>query len=97
MRANADIDAAAVEPGKEDRAGAFPFSVTPEDDSQQKGSDHAGHRQDLGKEAWQAHAEEHVDHCTTEWQKRYEEEQALVHPRIPLKTSATMLRLRRHR
>jgi hypothetical protein len=97
VEGEADIDAAAVKPGKENRAGPFSFRVTPEEQGQNKGSGDSRYRQNLGKEARQAHAEDHVDHRTAERQQRYEEEQALVHPRIPLKTSATKVRLRRHR
>ena len=66
VEGEADIDAAAVKPGKENRAGPFSFSVTPEEHGQYKGPGYSSYRQNLGKEARQAHAEDHVDYRTAE-------------------------------
>ena len=92
-----DIYATTVEPGKEYGSGALTLGIAPKEHCQHKGSGHTNNRHNLGEEARQTHAEEHVDHCATERQEKYEEEQALVHPRIPLNSSATSVRLRRHK
>ena len=74
VQGKGDVDSAAVEPGEQDRAGPLTFGITPEQDRQEKSTGDTGHRHDLGKQAWQAHAEEHVDDCAAERQQRYEEE-----------------------
>ena len=74
IHSKGDIDSAAVEPAKDDHSGPLTLGIAPEQDRQQEGSGDTGHRHDLGEQARQAHAEQHVDDCATERQQRYEEE-----------------------